>query len=70
MDENGKKQKILVYPHQLVVKDSGILKVVVEQSYFSGSHYLIKAVFEEKEIFFEHTKELKKNLVVYLDIIR
>lgn len=70
LDENGKKQKILVYPHQLVVKDSGILKVVVEQSYFSGSHYLIKAVFEEKEIFFEHTKELKKNLVVYLDIIR
>ena len=70
LDENGKKQKILVYPHQLVVKDSGILKVVVEQSYFNGSHYLIKAVFEEKEIFFEHTKELKKNLVVYLDIIR
>lgn len=70
IDENGEKQKILVYPHQLVVEDSGILKVVVEQSYFSGSRYLIKAVFEEKAIFFEHTKELKKDLIVYLDIIQ
>lgn len=69
LDENGKKKKILVYPHQLVVKDSGILKVVVEQSYFNGSRYLIKAVLNEKQIFFEHTTELNKDLIVYLDII-
>ena len=69
LDENGKKQNILVYPHQLVVKDSGILKVVVEQSYFNGSRYLIKAFLDEKEILFEHTKELKKGLIMYLDII-
>jgi hypothetical protein len=38
---------LLLYPHQLTVVDNGML-AVVKQSYYKGSHYLIKAVLTEK----------------------
>lgn len=45
---------ILLYPHELIASENGILEVMVRKSYFRGSHYLIKAVFDKKIIFFEH----------------
>ncbi|RTY93374.1 ABC transporter ATP-binding protein [Flavobacterium sp. GT3R68] len=61
-------ETILLYPHQLKVVDNGLLKVVVKQSYFKGSHYLIKAVFDRKVIFFEHDTALDNNQEVTLMI--
>jgi ABC-type proline/glycine betaine transport system ATPase subunit len=59
---------ILLYPHQLKVVDNGLMDVIVKQSYFKGSHYLIKAVFERKAIFFEHDSPLEMNQEVTLMI--
>lgn len=59
---------LLLYPHQLKVDDKGIMNVLVKQSYFKGSHYLIKAVFDRKVIFFEHQTALEFNQEVKLMI--
>ena len=59
-------QPLLLYPHQLKVVDNAIMKVVVKQCYFKGSHYLVKAAFERRAIFFEHDSELALNQEVYL----
>ncbi len=64
----GEDETILVYPNQLKVVDNGVLKVTVKQSYFRGTHYLIKAVFDKKVIFFEHENELEFNQEVTLMI--
>ncbi|TDD76090.1 ABC transporter ATP-binding protein [Flavobacterium caseinilyticum] len=57
---------LLLYPHQLKVVDNAIMKAVVKQCYFKGSHYLVKAAFERRAIFFEHDSELELNQEVYL----
>jgi ABC-type Fe3+/spermidine/putrescine transport system ATPase subunit len=57
---------LLLYPHQLKVVENGFLKVIVKQSYFKGSHYLIKAAANGKVIFFDHDSELEVNIEVSL----
>jgi ABC-type Fe3+/spermidine/putrescine transport system ATPase subunit len=64
--ENDEDAALLLYPHQLKVVDNAIMKVVVKQCYFKGSHYLVKAAFERRAIFFEHDSELEFNQEVYL----
>jgi ABC-type Fe3+/spermidine/putrescine transport system ATPase subunit len=64
--EEDQDEVLLLYPHQLKVVDSGIMKAVVKQSYFKGSHFLIKAAFERRAIFFEHDSELELNQEVTL----
>ena len=59
-------QLLLLYPHQLKVVGNSMMKVVVKQCYFKGSHYLIKAAFERRAIFFEHDSELELNQEVFL----
>ncbi|MGO4818166.1 ABC transporter ATP-binding protein [Flavobacterium sp. W22_SRS_FP1] len=66
--EEGDDEIILLYPHQLKVVDNGLMEVIVKQSYFKGSHYLIKAVFDRKAIFFENDSELEVNQTVTLMI--
>jgi len=41
---------------------------VVKQSYFKGSHYLIKAVANRNVIFFDHISELEINVEVSLGL--
>jgi ABC-type Fe3+/spermidine/putrescine transport system ATPase subunit len=57
---------LLLYPHQLKVVDNALMKAVVKQCYFKGSHYLVKAAFERRAIFFEHDSELELNQEVFL----
>jgi ABC-type sulfate/molybdate transport systems ATPase subunit len=68
LEEDEEDDTLLLYPHQLTVVDNGILLAVVKQSYFKGGHYLIKAVFEKKVIFFEHDFPLVLNQEVTLMI--
>ena len=65
---DGEDEIVLLYPHQLKVVDNGLMHVVVKQSYFKGGHYLIKAVFDRKVIFFEHDAPLELNQEVTLMI--
>jgi ABC-type Fe3+/spermidine/putrescine transport system ATPase subunit len=64
--EDLEDANLLLYPHQLIVVDNAIMKAVVKQCYFKGSHYLVKAAFERRAIFFEHDSELELNQEVYL----
>ena len=69
MPIEGEDEIILLYPHQLKVDTNGSMKVVVKQSFFKGSRYLIKAAFDRKAIFFEHETALEYNQEVTLKII-
>jgi ABC-type Fe3+/spermidine/putrescine transport system ATPase subunit len=64
--EDDHDELLLLYPHQLKVVDNGMMKAIVKDSYFKGSHYLIKAAFERRAIFFEHDSELEFNQEVTL----
>lgn len=68
MEDDDEDQIILLYPNQLKVVDNAMLLAIVKQSYFKGSHYLIKAVFDRKVIFFEHDTPLELNQEVSLMI--
>lgn len=61
-------ETLLLYPHQLKITDNGTLKAIVKQSYFKGSHYLIKAVANRNVIFFDHDSELEVNVEVSLGL--
>lgn len=70
MDMESTDEMLLLYPHQLKVVEDGKMKAIVKQCYFKGSHYLVKASFERKAIFFEHDSELEFNQEVTLSISR
>ena len=63
-------ETLLLYPHQLKMVEEGKMKAIVKQCYFKGSHYLVKAAFEKRAIFFEHNSELELNQEVTLSIAR
>ncbi|WPR71471.1 ABC transporter ATP-binding protein [Flavobacterium sp. NG2] len=65
---DGIDEQVLLYPHQLKLVENGLMQVVVKQSYFKGSYYLIKAVFNRRVIFFEHETALPVNEEVRLMI--
>jgi ABC-type Fe3+/spermidine/putrescine transport system ATPase subunit len=69
-DLDGTDETLLLYPHQLKVVEEGKMKAIVKQCYFKGSHYLVKAAFERKAIFFEHNSELELNQEVTLSVAR
>lgn len=66
LQEDEEDAILLAYPHQLKVVENGKFKAIAKQSYFKGSHYLIKAAFERRAIFFEHNSELELNQEVVL----
>ncbi len=68
VEVDGVDEQVLLYPHQLKVVENGLMEVVVKQSYFKGSYYLIKAVYNRKVIFFEHETSLPINESVRLMI--
>lgn len=68
VDLEEEDETLLLYPYQLKVVEVGKMKAVVKQSYFKGSHYLIKAAFERRAIFFEHDSELELNQEVILSV--
>ena len=68
IDLEEEDEMLLLYPYQLKVVEEGKMKAVVKQSYFKGSHYLIKAAFERRAIFFEHDSELELNQEVILSV--
>ena len=67
-DVEEEDETLFLYPHQLKVVEEGKMKAIVKQCYFKGSHYLVKAAFERKAIFFEHHSELEWNQEVILEI--
>ena len=62
---DGKIQ--LIFPHQLQVVEKSELKVIVSNSHFRGSHYLIESNYENGVLFFESQKKYAKSSVIYLE---
>ncbi|MCF8272992.1 MAG: ABC transporter ATP-binding protein [Flavobacteriaceae bacterium] len=60
----------IVYANQLKVVKNSALKAIVKQSYYHGDCYLIEAELNGKSVFIEHDKHLKKNLKIYVSIIK
>ena len=58
----------LVYPHQLKLDPKGLLKGVVQQSYFKGSHYLIAFTSGSQTLFFENESVLDAGTPIALRI--
>lgn len=69
MPIEGEDDIVLLYPHQLKLDPSGSIKAIVKESFFKGSRFLIKAVFDRRVIFFEHETALEFNQEVILRII-
>ncbi|MEN1785837.1 MAG: ABC transporter ATP-binding protein [Bacteroidota bacterium] len=62
-------RNVIVYPHELMVHPNAPLEVVVSQSFFKGSHYLIMSKHEtDLPIFFTHSKGIIPGTKVQLKI--
>jgi ABC-type sulfate/molybdate transport systems ATPase subunit len=60
-------EEIILLPHQLGYTEVETqLKVSVKNSYFRGSHYLIQADWNGRDVFFEHSEKLTEKSVVNL----
>ncbi|QAA82331.1 ABC transporter ATP-binding protein [Aequorivita sp. H23M31] len=60
--------EVLIFPHQLQISTMETdFPVVVEKCYFHGTHYLIQSKWNNKDIFFNHFKKLKKGSVFHLE---
>ncbi len=62
-------EKIIVFPHQLKIstQKNASLKVMVRQSYFKGSHFLIEGNDGGKQIFFESPIKLEQGQIYWLE---
>lgn len=57
-----------IYPHQLEVVPNFDFEVLVKNSYFRGSHFLIEAEINNKPVFFEHASSIEIGTIVGLKI--
>lgn len=68
LEEKSTGDKLL-FPHQLVqTRKTTPLKVIVQHSYFKGSHYLIESKWNDSSIFFEAPTALETNRTVFLSL--
>ena len=56
--EKGAK-KVILYPHEIHVDKSSDVAVEVKKSFFKGTHFLIQARIDGKNLFFEAPEELE-----------
>ena len=61
-------ESILLYPNEITLVSNSKLKAKVVSCYFKGGYYLIEANFKGKTIFFEHSKKVKSNQEVSIEI--
>ncbi len=60
-------EKLILFPHQLIVSaEKTAMQVKAIESYFQGSHYLIRAMWENKEVFFINKTAILNGKTVFL----
>ncbi|CAM4104812.1 ABC transporter ATP-binding protein [Gillisia limnaea] len=62
------RKKVLLYPHEIKIVRNSAIKVKVQNSYFKGSKYLIKAHLNNDTIYFEHTAKIDQGKEVFIGI--
>lgn len=69
-DEFNEINGDIVYANQLQLVEKSELKATVKASYYKGYYYLIEADLKGENLFFENQSEIKKDTVVFLEIIK
>lgn len=59
---------LLAYPHQLEVVEKSNLEVTIQNSFFKGNGYLIEAIFQEKQLYFESLNKFQAGESVFLGL--
>lgn len=68
--EKSSKEKV-VFPYQLkLTARETQLKIQVKHSYFKGRFYLIQGMWNDSDIFFEHSTSLETNSIHFLEYFK
>lgn len=60
-------EKMVVFPHQLGISEAKTkIEVTITNCYFKGNHYLIQCACNNRKIFFQHSKPLEIDRVLFL----
>ena len=59
----------IVYASRLQVVENSDLEVTVKNSYFKGSYYLIEAVWNNENVYFEHREAINRNTKTCLSVV-
>lgn len=62
------RKKILLYPHEIKIKANSKIKIEVQESYFNGKNYLLRALLQEQTIFVENETALERGTYTGIDV--
>lgn len=65
---DDQNEKLLVYPHQLIMVENSDLEVKIRRTYFRGNHYLIESIYKRQLIFFESEFDLPLEISVFIGL--
>ncbi len=65
-NDKPSRKKVILYPHEIQIKETGRYKAIVRNHFFKGSHFLIEVEVDEQVIFIEHPVALKKGATINL----
>ncbi|MFD1094586.1 ABC transporter ATP-binding protein [Salegentibacter chungangensis] len=66
--EEKSRKKILLYPEEIRLSTTSEIQAEVVHSYFKGSSFLIETRLNGQQVFFDHSKALKKGKTIGLKI--
>lgn len=63
------RENLLLFPHQLEISEQETrCEVIIKDNYFKGSHYLIKGIWNNQEIYFQNKVKLERGCTRWLKI--
>ena len=66
---NKGRKRLLLYPHQITIVPQSDWKVIIQNCFFQGSHYLIVCKEDKGElIYVRHTEKIEKGKKVFLEV--
>lgn len=66
----GKFGIVIVYPHEISIVEHSNLKATVQKSYYKGNYHLIKAKFNDRDIFIKSAKPFNKGTEISFSIAK
>lgn len=62
------RKRVILYPHEVHMTDSGNFKATVKNSFFKGNHYLTQVEMAGEDIFLEVSTQLRKGKIIHLSV--
>ncbi len=60
------RKRVVLYPHEIQITNSGNFKAKVKRSFFKGNHFLLEVEREGENILIESTRDILPNKMVHL----